>query len=257
MMESNERGGFIVSATARKCIGFVLSTSLSLSLAAAALPHTPASMATLVQQPDHAGVALREGRRLLKRGKADQALGQLQSALKLYTAAKDNHGIAAANNELGDLYLRQGQYNVALDHYNRALDGFVQGDKKQAEATAAASMVDSRLANANIADDKFNANLMLAKIGDVNFRLGRLTEASAAYGQMQAKKPESAASRTTRRFGGLGGMLGSISTGKVEIGAPTSAAVGLLEAKKELDLYRDSIVYSSYELGMGRLAYAQ
>jgi CHAT domain-containing protein/tetratricopeptide (TPR) repeat protein len=210
-----------------------------------------------VQQPDQAAVALREGRRLLKRGKADQALGQLQTALKLYTAARNNHGIATANNELGDLYLRQGQYNVALDHYKRALDGFVQGDKKQAEATAAASMVDSRLANANIADDKFNANLMLAKIGDVNFRLGRLAEASAAYGGMQAKKPEGAASRTTRRFGGLGGMLGSISTGKVEIGAPTSAAIGLLEAKKELDLYRDSIVYSSYQLGMGRLAYAQ
>jgi CHAT domain-containing protein/tetratricopeptide (TPR) repeat protein len=200
---------------------------------------------------------LREGRRLLKRGKADEALGQLQAALKLYTAAKNNHGIAAANNELGDLYLRQGQYNVALDHYQRALDGFVRGDKKQAEATAAASMVDSRLANANIADDKFNANLMLAKIGDVNFRLGRFAEAGAAYGQMQAKKPESAASRTTRRFGGLGGMLGSISTGRVEVAAPTSAAIGLLEAKKELDLYRDSIVYSSYELGRGRLAYAQ
>jgi CHAT domain-containing protein/tetratricopeptide (TPR) repeat protein len=194
---------------------------------------------------------------LLKRGKADQALGQLQTALKLYTAAKDNHGIAATNNELGDLYLRQGQYNVALDHYQRALEGFVLGDKKEAQAAAAASLVDSRLANANIADDKFNANLMLAKIGDVNFRLGRLAEASSAYSRMQAKKPESAASRTTRRFGGLGGMLGSISTGKVEVAAPTSAAVGLLEAKKELDLYRDSIVYSSYELGMGRLAYAQ
>ena len=247
-----------MSGTARKFILFVLGTSLSLGLAAAAFPYeTSRSVSSAVQQPDQAAVALHEGRRLLKRGKADQALGQLQTALKLYTAAKDNHGIAATNNELGDLYLRQGQYNVALDHYKRALDGFVQGDKKQAEATAAASMVDSRLANANIADDKFNANLMLAKIGDVNFRLGRLAEASSAYGQMQAKKPESAASRTGRRFGGLGGMLGSISTGKVEIGAPTSAAIGLLEAKKELDLYRDSIVYSSYELGMGRLAYAQ
>src|SRR6266550_6051955 len=251
MMESNERGGFIVSATARKCIGFVLSTSLSLSLAAAALPHTPASMATVVQQPDQAGVALREGRRLLKRGKADQALGQLQSALKLYTAAKDNHGIAAANNELGDLYLRQGQYNVALDHYNRALDGFVQGDKKQAEATAAASMVDSRLANANIADDKFNANLMLAKIGDVNFRLGRLAEASSAYGQMQVKKPEGTASKVGRRFGGLGAIMGGVSTGHVSVEAPVSAVTVALEAKKELDEYRVSIVFSSYEIGMG------
>jgi CHAT domain-containing protein/tetratricopeptide (TPR) repeat protein len=247
-----------VSAKVRKFIRFALTTTLSLSLGAAAFPsEISRSVATAVQQPDQASVALHEGRRLLKRGKADQALGQLQTALKLYTAAKDNHGIAATNNELGDLYLRQGQYNVALDHYQRALEGFVLGDKKEAQAAAAASLVDSRLANANIADDKFNANLMLAKIGDVNFRLGRLAEASSAYSRMQAKKPESAASRTTRRFGGLGGMLGSISTGKVEVAAPTSAAVGLLEAKKELDLYRDSIVYSSYELGMGRLAYAQ
>lgn len=248
----------MVNARANKVVAFVLSASLLPGLAVTALAHeTSGAMAPVFQQPDQAGVALREGRRLLKRGKADQALGQLQTALKLYTASKNNHGIAAANNELGDLYLRQGQYNVALDHYKRALDGFVQGDKKQAEATAAASMVDSRLANANIADDKFNANLMLAKIGDVNFRLGRFSDATSAYSQMQAKKPEGAASRTTRRFGGLGGMLGGISTGKVEIAAPTSAAVGLLEARKELDLYRDSIVYSSYELGMGRLAYAQ
>ncbi len=247
-----------MNARARKFVAFVLGASLSPGLVATAVAHkTSGAMTLVLQQPDQAGVALREGRRLLKRGKADQALGQLQTALKLYTASKNNHGIAAANNELGDLYLRQGQYNVALDHYKRALDGFVQGDKKQAEATAAASMVDSRLANANIADDKFNANLMLAKIGDVNFRLGRFADATSAYSRMQAKKPEGAASRTSRRFGGLGGMLGSISTGKVEIAAPTSAAVGLLEARKELDLYRDSIVYSSYELGMGRLAYAQ
>jgi CHAT domain-containing protein/tetratricopeptide (TPR) repeat protein len=247
-----------VNARAGTFVAFVLSASLLPGLAATTLAHeTSNAMTPVLQQPDQAGVALREGRRLLKRGKADQALGQLQTALKLYTASKNNHGIAAANNELGDLYLRQGQYNVALDHYKRALEGFVQGDKKQAEATAAASMVDSRLANANIADDKFNANLMLAKIGDVSFRLGRFADATSAYGQMQAKKPEGATSRTTRRFGGLGGMLGSISTGKVEVAAPTSAAVGLLEARKELDLYRDSIVYSSYELGMGRLAYAQ
>ena len=247
-----------MNSTAMKLITALLSASLVLGFQSAAFSHESSSALILPpQQADQASTALQEGRRLLKRGKADQALGKLQTALDLYTAAKNNHGIAATQNELGDLYLRQGQYNVALDRYKRALEGFVNADKKQAEATAAASVVDSRLANANIADDKFNANLMLAKIGDVNFRLGRLAEASAAYGQMQAKKPESAASRTTRRFGGLGGMLGGISTGRVEVAAPTSAVVGLLEVKKELDLYRDSIVYSSYELGMGRLAYAQ
>jgi CHAT domain-containing protein len=247
-----------VSVTGKKCIAVALSASLSLVLALTSFSREISRTTDpSVQQPDQAGAALQEGRRLLKRGKADQALGQLQTALKLYTATKNNHGIAAANNELGDLYLRQGQYNVALDYYKRALEGFIQGDKRNAEAVAAASVVDSRLANANIADDKFNANLMLAKIGDVNFRRGQLAAASSAYAQMQVKKPEGVASRTTRRFGGLGGMLGSISTGRVEVAAPTSAVIGVLEAKKELDLYRDSIVYSSYELGTGRLAYAQ
>jgi tetratricopeptide (TPR) repeat protein len=76
-----------------------------------------------MQQADQAGAALHEGRRLLKRGRADQALVQLRTALNLYTAAKNNSGIAATHNELGDLYLRQGQYQVALDNYQKALDG--------------------------------------------------------------------------------------------------------------------------------------
>src|SRR5882762_6264675 len=181
-MRKNRTRRSTVSVTGKRCIAFVLSSSLSLVFASTSFSHESFStMSAAVQQTDQASTALHEGRRLLKRGKADQALGQLQTALKLYTAAKNNHGIAAANNELGDLYLRQGQYNVALDYYNRALEGFIQGDKKNAEAAAAASVVDSRLANANTADDKFNANLMLAKIGDVNFRLGRLADASAAY----------------------------------------------------------------------------
>ncbi|HKP47609.1 MAG TPA: CHAT domain-containing protein [Pyrinomonadaceae bacterium] len=208
-------------------------------------------------QTDAAGTALQEGRRLLKRGQSDQALSQLQKALNLYLSAKNNHGIAATENELGDLYLRQGEYNVALDHYKHALEGFVGADKKNEQTVAAASLVDSRLANANVADDKFNANLMLAKIGEVNFHLGRLSDASAAYGQMQIKKPEGAAAKVSRRFGGLGAVMGGISTGHVSVEAPVTAATMALEAKKELDEYRVSIVYSSYELGMGRIAYAQ
>ena len=54
-------------------------------------------------------------------------------------------------------------------------------------------------AAAGIADDKFNANLMLAKIGDVNSRLERTSEAMAAYGRMVVKKPESAAAKVGRR----------------------------------------------------------
>src|SRR6266581_2188763 len=241
-------------STLAKFVTLFLGANLLIGFSAIPLKAAGAGAST-VQQGDQASAALHEGRRLLKLGKADQALGQLQTALNLYTAAKNNGGMAAAHNELGDLYLRQGQYNVALDHYKKAFEGFVGANKKQEAVTAAAAgLADSRL-TANIADDKFNANLMLAKIGDVNFRLGRLAEASAAYSQMQVKKPESAASKATRRFGGLGGIMGGLSTGRVSIEAPTSAVVTALEAKKEFDEYRISIVYSSYEFGMGRIAY--
>src|SRR5215813_10600149 len=206
-------------------------------------------IAAFAQQTDQAGTALREGRRLLKRGHADKALIQLRNALNLYTNAKNNSGMAAAHNELGDLYMRQGQYQVALDHYQKAFDGFFAANPKQdavatgvASAVAPAAVSTAASAAAGIADDKYNANLMLAKIGDVNFRLGKTADAKAAYDRMVVKKPEGAASKVGRRFGGLSAITGAISTGKVEVSAPTSALTVALEAKKELDEYRTSIV---------------
>lgn len=217
------------------------------------------------QQPDQAAAELRQGRQLLKRGKADQALGHLQTALKLYTDAKNNRGVASAHNELGDLYLRQGQDKVALDHYQKAYEALAGVVTQEKANEAAASSAASRMAGANagvaaetaasISDTGFNANLILAKIGDTNYRLGRLAEASAAYARMHATKPESTASRTGRRFGGLGGIIGGISTGRPDVAVPTSGVISLLEAKKELDLYHTAIVYSTYELGMGRISY--
>src|SRR6476659_7581073 len=97
-------------------------TLVSLLLAVGLLV-TPLTVSA--QQTDSAGTALREGRRLLKRGQADKALIQLRNALNLYTAAKNNSGMAATHNELGDLYMRQGQYQVALEHYQKALEGFM------------------------------------------------------------------------------------------------------------------------------------
>jgi len=73
---------------------------------------------------------------------------------------------------------------------------------------------------------------------------------------MNVKKPESAGAKVTRRLGGLGGILGAAQTGRVSIGVPTDAAIGLLETKKEFDEYRVAIVYMTYELGMGRIAFA-
>ena len=245
----------------------VIALCLAASVFLAAQPfvsRTNAAASDSAQQPDQAGSALQKGRTLLKRGQTAEALGYLQTALSLYTTSKNTRGIGAAHNELGDLYLRQGQHKVALEHFRQAYQALsgavVQEQQAGAAAGGAARMVSSDAgaateAAATATDTDFNANLVLAKIGDTNFRLGRLSEASAAYSQMRVKKPESAASRSTRRFGGLGGVLGSISTGRVDVAAPTSAVISLLEVKKELDLYRTAIVYSTYELGMGRISY--
>ena len=39
-------------------------------------------------------------------------------------------------------------------------------------------------------DNEFNANLMLAKIGDTHYRRGNVSEASSTYAQMQVVKPD-------------------------------------------------------------------
>jgi CHAT domain-containing protein/tetratricopeptide (TPR) repeat protein len=208
---------------------------------------------------------LSRGRALLKQGHADQALGYLENALNLFTQSNSSRGIAAAQDALGDLYLIQGQYKVALDHYRSAYEAFAGASSKdqtdQAVANSVASRAGSTAAAAtetagSAAANGFNANLMLAKIGDTNYRLGRLSEASTSYAMMSVKKPESAGAKVTRRLGGLGGIIGAAQTGRVSIGAPTDAAVGLLETKKEFDEYRVAIVYMTYELGMGRIAFA-
>jgi CHAT domain-containing protein/tetratricopeptide (TPR) repeat protein len=262
-----------LNASIRSFTGFVLSASLLSGLSATAFSRartsssvaSPAAAAT-VQQPDNAGAALQEGRRLLKRGKADQAIGQLQTALNLYTAAKNRKGIAAAHNELGDLYLQQGQDDTALEHYEKAyaaLTGVVDQEQKEAAAAgSAARMVDSRAAvatdtAASASDTSFNANLLLAKIGDTNYRLGQMGQASSAYARMNPQKPESAAKKAGEMFAKMAPsvVLGQ-TTGSAAVGSAAGAVGGALVAKNELDQYRISIVYMTYELGMGRIAFS-
>ncbi len=258
-----------MNATARKPIAFLVSTILVLGMTVAALPHeTSRSTNRDVQQPEQAGNALQEGRRLLKRGKADQALGRLQTALNLYAATNNRKGIAAAHNELGDLYLRQGQNKTALDHYQQAYDALTgalgQEQKNAAAAGTAARMVPSAKAGeavdtaSSASDTGFNAQLLLAKIGDTNHQLGELGKAAASYGQMSPKKPESAAKKAGGMFGKLApSILVGNATDSSAIGSAAGAVGGALVAKNELEQYRTSIIYMTYELGMGRIAFAE
>jgi CHAT domain-containing protein len=189
----------------------------------------------------------------------------LESALTAFTSTNNSRGVAAAQDALGDLYMIQGQYKVALDHYQKAYQSFVVASgKDQAGASAANNVAGRANATAGAAtesatrtlDNGFNANLMLAKIGDTNYRLGQMSEAGNAYFQMNVSKPESAAAKTTRRLGGLGSIGSIVTTGRPSVEVPTTSAIGLLETTKEIDEYRKSIVYMTFELGLGRIAFA-
>jgi len=118
------------------------------------------------QSPRDARAALSQGKELLRRNLADQALGYLETALRLFEQAGDGNGRAAAEDAIGDIYARQGQYKMALSHYKSAYDVF----QARNETT--------------------NYNLMLAKIGETHYRLGEISEAQSAFARMTAKKED-------------------------------------------------------------------
>src|SRR6266705_2821140 len=102
------------------------------------------STSSIIEPQSDSNAALSRGRALLKQGHADQALGYLENALNLFTQSNSARGVAAAQDALGDLYLIQGQYKVALDHYRSAYEAFVVARGKDQTSAAAANSVASR-----------------------------------------------------------------------------------------------------------------
>lgn len=238
----------LVYILALALISTILPASSITRIASAAGSETNNTAEPSAQQGAQAAQALKQGRMLLKRGKADQALSSLQNALNLFKAAGNSKGVAASNDALGDLYVRQGQYNVALQYYQSAHDAFVEAASKQGALETTFGMP----------DNEFNANLMLAKIGETNFHMGKVSEASSAYGQMKVEKPD-----PSKLTGGvvkkpsLGGLLsGGGLRGSVPSGDAASTAMGVAGAVKgAVELYRQNIIYSTHELGVGRIDY--
>src|SRR2546423_9974137 len=105
-----------------RAVVFILLSALLLFPFAQAQPARPVAQAA--QQRLDFAESLRQGRQLLRRGKADQALPLLESALKLATEANHPREIAQAHDALGDLYTRPRQYATALTHYQQAREGF-------------------------------------------------------------------------------------------------------------------------------------
>ena len=220
--------------------------------------HLVTASAASIEQEDlaRASEALRQGRMLLQRGKASEALGFLETALKLFSQANVARGQAAAHNTLGDLYERQGQYNVALTHYQNAHQAFSEAERKEGGLAKAVG----------IADNAFNANLMLAKIGTIYYQLGKISEASSAFGRMNVTKPDTGALAVAKgaeskvnKGRGLGSRLRGIALGTPSISSAESATSTVKDAaslvKEGFDLYRQLIIYTTHELGLGRVDY--
>ncbi|MCA1631749.1 MAG: hypothetical protein LC785_17625, partial [Acidobacteria bacterium] len=142
-----------------------------LSLAAATLAvaaivgYVPTPRGASASSPDgafaaQAEAALGEGKALLRRNRAAEAMPRLESALALFTQAGDAAGAAAARDQIGDVFQRYGQYQTALENYRGAYDAFCAG-RQQA-----------------------NANLMLVKIGETGYLAGDAEAARAAFARM-------------------------------------------------------------------------
>ena len=138
-----------------------------------------------------AGTALSRGRALLKQGHADQALSHLQNALESLHASKEPARHCRVARCAGRSLLDSGTVQVALEHFQKAYEAFIvaqrQGSEEPGRGQHGCQSMPARPPRAaaetaaSTADNGFNANLMLAKIGDTSYRLGQLTNASAAY----------------------------------------------------------------------------
>ena len=100
---------------------------------------------------------LEQGRNLLAHFKFYAALAPLSEVLKSYKSGGDMNGIGVTSDALGDLYLQEGQYEVALGYFQSARQAFVANK------------------------EMLNASLMISKIGETYLLLDNIAEAKAVF----------------------------------------------------------------------------
>ena len=110
---------------------------------------------------------LDQGRNLLAHFNFYAALAPLSEALKSYQSGGDMNGIGVTSDALGDLYLEEGQYEVALGYYQSARQAFVANK------------------------ETVNASLMISKIGETYLLLDNIAEAKAIFAQFGPQTTQS------------------------------------------------------------------
>lgn len=214
-----------------------------------------------------AGAERDQGRALLHRGRSAEALDHLNKALKAFQQAGDRGGVASTQDLLGELYERQGRYDLAQQHYRVAYSLYAAAAKQTKDitppkvpggrATEATTAVASA-ATLTAEEHDYNARLMLAKIGNAYFRGGDIDSARAYY------MPLAESVKPPKKLGLMGRVKDitaviasqTVSDDK-SIGIGVPSIITGLTAKNEFDRYRQSVLYASLELGLGRLDFKQ
>jgi CHAT domain-containing protein/tetratricopeptide (TPR) repeat protein len=233
--------------------------------ARASAAHANAAPAPAAAQLSGAVAEREQGRALLRRGRAAEALVHLERALRLFEQEGRKLGAASTRDLLGELYERQGRYDLALEHYEAAQAAFAELATGEAQRGPLAGALTAR-------EGAYNANLLLAKVGQMHYRRGDAARAREAFSRMTVSKPENemlnaAESRggsvqsKVGRLKGLGGRLRGLGGGRPSTSTPGEAAdlaadaAGTLSAP--LNAYREAVIYTVHELGLGRVAYLE
>lgn len=197
---------------------------------------TQTNSSTVTPQNTNASALVEKGRLEIRRGSADKALVSLNQALALFTQGNDMKGIGASRDALGELYDRQGQYDAAFLHYAESANAF------------------------NNANDAYNRNLSVAKAADMLYRKGDYANSLASYNKMTVTKPDTnPVSQTANKVNKVGGIMGGIrSAASGNVGGAVSAASSTASfIAEERNAFKQFIIYAVYEVGLGKLNYAQ
>ncbi|HZT58216.1 MAG TPA: CHAT domain-containing protein [Pyrinomonadaceae bacterium] len=253
-----------------RCVRSFIAGLLLVSSALGGAPVRAAGSSTLtrgaaasVQQPGDPAGEREQGRALLHRGKAADALVHLERALKGFQAAGDKSGEASTRDLMGELYERQGRYDIAQQNYDDAY-------KIYAAMAASESREGALVASLSTQEGAYNANLMLAKIGEMQYRRGDANAAREAFSRMRVAKPDTDKLRSAqnaksntesgaKKIIGFGSRIRGAAGGRPSTSTP-GAVTGVVAdtadtLKQPFNSYRETIIYATYELGMGRVDY--
>jgi CHAT domain-containing protein/tetratricopeptide (TPR) repeat protein len=134
---------------------------------------------------------LKKGLRSLEQGHTGESMQVLRQASEKCQIEKDLQCEAEAHRGMGDAYARQGAIFVpnAAEQYNQAVDLF----RKKASSMPLNKPIP-------IAEMKFNAQMTLAKLGDLYYKQKNYEESEKYYNQIAPEKPKLDATETNKEI---------------------------------------------------------